>query len=189
MKQHPTLSRLPHALSFARVGFVFLIYLAAAKQDRPLFAVLVLLAVLTDILDGPLARATGSASRFGANVDSAADLAFYISLPAWAFMFDRPLILNNLALVLTFAALYVTANFTSHYTFGALGVHNRLSRASGTAGVVVTFYFILWGVNPLLFWGLLAILVLDLAQRYGAVFRAWREHGFGVRLGIGSRTR
>lgn len=176
---HPALARLPHALSFARVVLVLAIYYAAAQQDRPLFAVLVLLAVLTDILDGPLARSTGTANRFGANVDSAADLFFYISLPAWAFMFDRDLVLDNLGVIVTFAALYVVANFASHYTFGALGVHNRLSRASGTAGVVTTFYAILWGLHPVLYWSLLVILVADLAQRYGAVGAYWLKRWRG----------
>ena len=167
------LARVPHVLSAARVGFTFITYFAALRGDRPLFAVLVLLSVLTDILDGPIARATGSASRFGANLDSAADMLFYISLPAWAFIFDPALVTSNLSLVITFGVLYVTANLLSHATFGALGVHNRLSRASGTAGVVFTFYSIVWGIRPALLWGLLFILVADLAQRYGAVFRHW----------------
>lgn len=172
---HPLLRRAPHALSFARVVLVFVIYWAALRHDRPLFAVLVLLAVLTDILDGPLARATRSASRFGANVDSAADLLFYISLPAWAFMFDRALVLYNLPLVIAFAALYVVANVVSHWTFGALGVHNRLSRASGTMGVVFTFYSILWGIQVVMYYALVLVLAADLAHRYGLLFSEWRR--------------
>src|SRR5439155_19398089 len=146
----PWLRHLPHALSFGRVLFTALTYVAAYRHDKPLFAVIVLLAVVTDILDGPLARAMGTASRFGANVDSAADLLFYASLPAWAALFDPDLVRDNLALVLVFLVLYVTANFASHYVFGALGVHNRLTRATGTAGVAFTFSSILWGIQPLI---------------------------------------
>ena len=167
------LKRLPHALSFARVLLVLATYPAAFRGDKPLFAVLVLLAVLTDILDGPIARATGSESRFGANVDSAADLLFYLSLPAWAYIFDPNIVLDNLYLVLAFAALYVAANVLSHATFGALGVHNRLSRASGTMGVVFTFSAILWGILPLFKWALLLLLIADLSQRFGAVGGYW----------------
>lgn len=162
--------RLPHALSFARVVLTFLTYVAAWQHDKGMFAVLVLLAVVTDVLDGPLARAMGTASKFGANVDSAADMLFYVSLPIWAALFDPRIVGDNLVLILSFLVLYITANFASHYVFGALGVHNRLSRASGTAGVAFTFYSILWGVHPLLLNVLLLVLVADLAQRYGAVF-------------------
>lgn len=169
--RHPVLGSLPHLLSFTRVLLVFAIYWPASRQDAPLFAVLVLLAVLTDILDGPIARHYGTASRFGANVDSASDLLFYVSLPVWAYLFQPDLARTPkvLAPVLVFTTLYVAANVVSHRTFGALGVHNRLSRASGACGVLVTFYSILWGLNAWLYLGLLAVLSADLAQRYGAV--------------------
>jgi phosphatidylglycerophosphate synthase len=162
-------ARIPHALTISRVILVAVTYYAALHGDKPLFAVLVLLAVLTDILDGPIARALGTADRFGANMDSAADLLFYASLPVWAYLFDAELVVQSLPLIVALGSLYVIANFVSHATFGALGVHNRLSRASGTAGVVFTFYSILWGIEPILRDILLIILVADLAQRYGAV--------------------
>jgi CDP-diacylglycerol--glycerol-3-phosphate 3-phosphatidyltransferase len=169
--RHPVLGSLPHVLSLTRVLLVFAIYWPASRQDAPLFAVLVLLAVLTDILDGPLARHYGTANRFGANVDSASDLLFYISLPVWAYLFQPDLARTPKVFVpvAVFTVLYIAANVVSHKTFGALGVHNRLSRASGAAGVLVTFYSILWGLNTWLYLGLLAVLSADLAQRYGAV--------------------
>lgn len=165
----------PHALSFARVVLVALTYLAAWREDRAWFTVLVLLAVLTDILDGPLARVSGSASRFGANVDSAADFMFYMSLPVWTWMFRPDVILTYLPLIIVLSVLYAGANFISHATFGALGVHNRLSRASGTVGVAFAFYVILAGVQPLFLTALLLLMSADLAQRYGAVWRELRE--------------
>ena len=177
------LRRAPHALSLMRVAFTLATYPFALRQDRAAFAVLVLLAVLTDILDGPLARATGSASRFGANLDSAADLIFYISLPVWAALFRRDLVQDNLALVVAVAAMYVIANLVSQYTFGALGVHNRLSRLSGTVGVATTFYAILWGLPWELKALLLVVLVADLVQRWAAVFRHWmRKRGPPTRV-------
>lgn len=166
---------LPHALSLMRVGFVALTYFAAFRGDKPLFAILVLLAVLTDILDGPLARHLGTASQFGANVDSAADMVFYASLPVWAWLFQPDLVLRNLPIIALFGVLYLVANFVSGRVFGAIGVHNRLSRASGTVGVVATFYGILWGLNPWLYVVVLSVLSADLAQRYGAIIRHVRE--------------
>lgn len=162
----------PHALSFLRVVFVGAIYSAALQKDAPLFALLVLLAVLTDILDGPLARHLGTAGKFGANVDSAADLLFYMSLPVWTFMFRPDVVWDLRYLIAGFATLYATANILSHLKFGALGVHNRLSRASGTIGVVGAFYTILWGLHWWVFVAIVATLAADLAQRYGALLRA-----------------
>lgn len=167
------LGKAPNVLSLLRVVFVALTYWAALAGDRPTFAVLVLLAVLTDILDGPLARVSGTASRLGANIDSAADFMFYLSLPAWTYIFRPDVIEAYAALILSLTALYVGANIATHATFGALGVHNKLSRASGTMGVAFAFYVILWDVERLFLVALLALMAADLAQRYGSV---WREH-------------
>lgn len=162
----------PHALSFSRALFVVAIYFAAFRRDEPLFAVLVLGAILTDILDGPLARHLGTAGRFGANVDSAADLLFYLSLPVWTWLFRPDVVLDHRYEIAVISVLYVAANILSHVKFGALGVHNRLSRASGTIGVVATFYTILWGLNVLVYIAVMAIMAGDLAQRYAALLRA-----------------
>lgn len=164
--------RIPHALSLARVLLVAATYPVALRGDAALFAVLVLLAILTDILDGPLARHLGTADTFGSNVDSAADILFYLSLPAWTYMFRPEVVMQQLPVMAVFAALYVAANYLSHRTFGAMGVHNRLSRASGTVGVVVAFYAILYGLHPLMYVALVALLSADLAQRYGSIVRA-----------------
>lgn len=162
----------PHALSFARVVLVGAIYSAALSQDKPLFAVLVLGAVLTDVLDGPVARYLGTAGRFGANVDSAADLLFYISLPVWTWMFAPDVVIAHRYEIAVIAILYLAVNILSHLKFGALGVHNRLSRTSGTVGVVGTFYTILWGINTVVYVAIIGVLAADLAQRYGALARA-----------------
>ncbi|HEX2022044.1 MAG TPA: hypothetical protein VHH36_04980, partial [Candidatus Thermoplasmatota archaeon] len=110
-----------------------------------------------------------------ANVDSAADFLFYVSLPAWAYLFDPSLVIDALPLIVPMLALYVVANVASHMTFGALGVHNRLSRASGTGGVLFTFYAILWGAPDAFYYALVALLAADLAQRYGAVIAERRR--------------
>lgn len=163
---------IPHALSMARVVIVAATYFAASRQDTALFAVLVLGAVLTDIMDGPLARYFGTANSFGANVDSAADLLFYLSLPVWTWMFAPGVVWDHRYLIATISTLYLAVNVLSHFQFGALGVHNRLSRASGTIGVFGTFYVILWGLNAVIYVSIVAILAADLAQRFGALLRA-----------------
>lgn len=162
----------PHGLSFVRVVLVGATYWAAYRGDAPLFAVLVLGAVLTDVLDGPIARHLGTASRFGANVDSAADFVFYISLPVWTWMFKAEVVWELRYVIATFAVLYGAVILLTHSKFGALGVHNRLSRTSGTIGVVGAFYAILWDLHLWVIVVVVAVLAADLAQRYGALVRA-----------------
>ncbi|HET6404690.1 MAG TPA: CDP-alcohol phosphatidyltransferase family protein [Candidatus Thermoplasmatota archaeon] len=163
---------IPHALSFLRVLLVLSIYYAAYHRDAPLFAVLVMGAVLTDILDGPLARHLGTESRLGANVDSAADAIFYLSLPVWTWMFKADVVHQLRYLIAGFTVLYASVIVLSHIRFRAIGVHNRLSRASGTVGVAGAFYVILWGLEWWVYVVVVAMLAADLAQRFGALLRA-----------------
>lgn len=175
MERRPSRLRyIPHALCVLRVLLVPVIYYAAWQRDAPLFAVLVLLAILTDVMDGPLARHFGTADRFGANLDSAADFTFYVSLPVWTYLFQPEVVVGQLPIILVLGTLYVAVNLLSHRVFGDIGVHNRLSRSSGTVGVFVAFYTILWGLNTWLTVGLVALLAADLAQRYGNVLRMSR---------------
>lgn len=162
----------PHALSFTRVLLVVATYAAALRQDAPLFAVLVLGAVLTDVLDGPIARHLGTASRFGANVDSAADFVFYLSLPVWTWMFKADVVWQLRYVIALFTVLYGAVIVLTQTKFGALGVHNRLSRTSGTIGVVGAFYTILWDLEAWVVVIVVTVLAADLAQRYGALLRA-----------------
>ena len=66
---------LPNSITAARMAGT-----AALLLVRPLtpgFYILYTLTGLTDVLDGWIARRTGTASDFGARMDSAADLLFY----------------------------------------------------------------------------------------------------------------
>lgn len=56
------------------IGSVFLCFF---KPRTPLFLIIYTITGLTDFFDGLIARKTGSASRFGAILDSVADLVFY----------------------------------------------------------------------------------------------------------------
>ncbi|MBM3222658.1 MAG: CDP-diacylglycerol--serine O-phosphatidyltransferase [Candidatus Tectomicrobia bacterium] len=62
-------------------GFVSMIY--AHNGDYPLAALVILLAAGLDCLDGKVARLTGSASAFGVEYDSLADLLSFGMAPGW----------------------------------------------------------------------------------------------------------
>jgi len=72
---------LPNILSALRLGCVPVL-LALAWYDRPLaFLSLLLAAILSDAIDGWLARRLGAASTLGARLDSLADYAIYVAVP------------------------------------------------------------------------------------------------------------
>ncbi len=163
---------LPDALTYARVAFTIATYPVAIAHERALFAVLVLLMVVTDVLDGPIARRLGVADARGANMDSIADFFFYVSLPAWVWIFAPEVVRSILPVVVGYTLAYSIANAASRIRRGVIGFHNRFTRAAGTAGVIFALWTVLWGFEPVIYYATLAIGTLDLAQRYVNIYRA-----------------
>lgn len=90
---------------------------------------------LTDVLDGWLARKTGTVSDFGARLDSAADLLFYAILllrlsPVLWRLLPASIWYAVAAIVLVRLAAYVTAAVKYH-RFAAL--HTWLNKLTGAA--------------------------------------------------------
>lgn len=75
------LFNLAGALTLARIPLAFVT--AFVMHDRALFALVFALAMLSDMLDGPVARWTGKRSRSGAVADGWADKIFLINY-AWS---------------------------------------------------------------------------------------------------------
>lgn len=62
------------------IRIVFAVILLFLPGFSAVFITLYAICALTDILDGPIARATGSESIFGAKLDTAADVLFALAL-------------------------------------------------------------------------------------------------------------
>lgn len=81
--------QVPNALSAARLlAGPLLIALALLHQER-IFAVLLIAALATDVIDGWLARRFGVQSALGASLDSAADVVMLICAAAGVAAFHR----------------------------------------------------------------------------------------------------
>lgn len=112
------MKQLPNALTVARV-----VLTAALLWLHPLgtpFFVVYLVAGLTDMIDGPLARRLGAANKFGAKLDSAADtlFVFVVLLRLWPYLLLPP---AAAVLVAGVALLRVGAGIVAKLRFGAFG--------------------------------------------------------------------
>ena len=74
---------LPNLFTSANLVSGFLSMIAAHNGQYPLAALVILLAAGLDCLDGKVARLTGSASAFGVEYDSLADLLSFGMAPGW----------------------------------------------------------------------------------------------------------
>ena len=132
---------IPNSLTLLRLlGGIALIFLPLPSKS---FYIVYLICGLTDLLDGLLARKLGTASSFGAKLDSVADLTFYsvslIRMMPWLRKRLPGWIWYLVALVLAVRiASYLVAAFRLH-RFAA--VHTLANKATGA---------MVFGVGPVL---------------------------------------
>ncbi len=74
---------IPNALSVVRLLLVPLLYLLAMRGMHAEFLGVLMVSFATDLVDGPIARCLNQMSDIGAQLDSWADFAVYVSVPIW----------------------------------------------------------------------------------------------------------
>ena len=119
---------IPNLLSgFRLIAAPFLLYLAWTGRPTP-FLTLLSLSLLSDCVDGFIARRLGDTSEFGTRLDSWGDLATYLTVPLCAWWLWPEILKREAPFVLLAVAAYVVplvAGFVkfrrlpSYHTWGA----------------------------------------------------------------------
>lgn len=166
---------IPNALSLYRIlAFPFILYLIFTGQSQ-LFAVFITISLITDLLDGIIARVFNMQTKIGALLDSWADLGTYICAFLAIYFFKWAAIRPHILTFIIFIAVWLISYLVVFIKFGGLiGLHTYLFKLTGYiqgAFIVVLF---LWGFYPFLFYtcmivGMLAcieeiIIILRLSQ-------------------------
>lgn len=109
---------IPNVLSTYRLlSFPFLMWLCIQGQEQ-LFAVLLAINLVTDILDGFIARTFNQQTALGARLDSLADIGSYILAICGVFIFKWEIISQYLPSFGTFLAFYLATIVFSLLKFG-----------------------------------------------------------------------
>lgn len=124
---------LPNCITFFRIiGTLCLLFMPACST---MFLLIYTLAGLTDVLDGWLARKTGTSSAWGAKLDSMADLLFY----AVMFIKILPMLWMKLSVGTWYAIGVILFLRVSAYTVAAIRyrqfgfLHTYLNKLTGLA--------------------------------------------------------
>ena len=86
---------IPNAVSSVRILALPVLAYAAAAGLRGLFAWLLLIALLTDVLDGFLARTFHLESELGSRLDSIGDLGSTCAAVVGLCVFERPFLVSH----------------------------------------------------------------------------------------------
>ena len=157
------ISTLPNLLSAARLLILPVLWVFALRDMPRVVAVGLVVAALTDSLDGILARRLGQVSEFGSKLDSFADNLLKPSVVAWLLILEPEIFSEHPIELLAAVGLYaasVTVGLIKFKRFGNLHLY------SGKVGSYVQYIFIFSalifpGYNPLLFYLAVGMFILS----------------------------
>jgi CDP-diacylglycerol--glycerol-3-phosphate 3-phosphatidyltransferase len=143
------LATVPNVLTLSRLAAAPVLVLAAALDRDRLFLGLLLAALATDVVDGPIARATGQATDRGAMFDSVADAALYAAAPLGVALLKPWVLTGHPWLVVAIFAAWAAPIAVGAVRFGRLtSYHTVAARVSGSAlaagGLVLLLTDALW---------------------------------------------
>jgi cardiolipin synthase len=153
---------IPNLLSFYRlILFPVILILALKGYEKP-FVVLLVINLITDVLDGLIARAFNMQTEFGARLDSIADFATYLLAILGVFVFKYEDFQPHLVSFLIFLGLFFGSYLFSLIKFGRFPSLHLYSWKIG--GYIQGFFFFILFVfgffTPLYYlmviWGILA---------------------------------
>ena len=117
----------PDWISATRLGLVVLLWPAAIAGQGRLVGIGLVLAAVSDAVDGYLARRMGCVSIRGARLDALADSALMLSAGAWLAILHPTLLGDNAPVLAAAGALYAASTAASYLAFGRLVDPRQLS--------------------------------------------------------------
>jgi len=179
---------IPNILSFFRIIAAPFLLLSGWLGIPTLFFVLFGLMLLSDLLDGFIARILDQTSDEGARLDSYGDILTYLSTPLAAWWLWPDIIKEELYYIIAAIIIYVLPAFFSLAKFGKLASYHtwitKISAVLMSAGVVMLLGF----EKPLLFHMAICFLVLEMLENIAitvilpkpksnipSLWHAWKE--------------
>src|SRR5436190_10752239 len=148
-------------LSTARLILVALLWPVAFTGHGQVLAVGLIVAGLTDALDGYAARRLQQASRRGARLDSVADMVVMVSAAAWLGLLHPEVVTDDAPLLIAVGFLYGVSTGASWLAFGRLVGREQFS--SKVAGGLLYLFALVTLLTGGVATALLMLAVLALA--------------------------
>ncbi len=161
---------IPNTLSMFRIIAAPFLLLTGWFEMPTLFFVLFGLMLLSDALDGIIARMLNQTSELGARLDSYGDIVTYLTTPLAVWWLWPDLVKEELYYIIAAIIIYVLPAFFSLYKFGKLASYHtwitKISAVLMSAGVVVLLGF----DNNLLFHTAIYFLVIEMVENIAITF-------------------
>lgn len=143
----------PNAISLYRLIMFFPIMVFAYSGNESLFVIFFCINLVSDILDGFIARYYKLTTKFGANLDNLADMGLFISAIYGIIQFKWEELEPHLNILYVFFSLLLLTIIISLFKFKKMpGLHLYLSVSSAYLQGIFFFVLFVWGFFPWLFY-------------------------------------
>jgi cardiolipin synthase len=160
----------PNAISIARICATAVLLAAVLQHRIALFKWLLLACLLSDILDGLIARTFHLTSKLGASLDSTADVLTMLMGLYGAVVFQKAFVIEHRSGILLIAVFYIAELLASLLRYGKVSsFHTLLDRiAAYMAGIFIMSLF-LWGYHGWLFQLTVLVFVVALCEEMALI--------------------
>lgn len=157
-----TLARnIPNILSAYRLLTFPLLLWLIWKGERNLFIVLLSINLITDILDGLIARTFKLSTEFGAKLDSLADITTHIAAFTAFFVLERDFVMSHLWAFVSIFALWMIPQIVCLLRFRHNPhLHLYSNKIAGYFQGIFIFTYFNWGNSDLYFYTMWTVTIL-----------------------------
>jgi CDP-diacylglycerol--glycerol-3-phosphate 3-phosphatidyltransferase len=181
---------IPNMLSTFRIVMAPFLLLTGYLQEATFFFILFGLMLLSDVLDGFIARILDQTSELGARLDSYGDILTYLSTALAAWWLWPDIIKSELYYIIAAIVIYILPAFFALAKFGKLASYHtwitKISAVLMSAGVVVFLGFEKAGLFHIAIYFLVIEMVENIAitiilpkpkSNIHSIWHAWKERG------------
>lgn len=155
---------IPNILSLSRIAAAPFLILASYYGSEKLFFMLFTLMLVSDVLDGYIARKLHQCSKLGSKLDSIGDFVTYLSLPLSVWWLWPEIIKTELLCIVTAVVVYLLPGVVALVKFRQpVAYHTWLTKLTAVAmsgGIIL----LLFTKNSLMFHFGIAVLALEAVE-------------------------
>ena len=152
----------PNFISLYRLlAFPVIFFMALTGRDQ-WFVILLCISLVSDVLDGNIARLFKLQTHFGAALDNLADIFTYAMAILGLFIFKWTDIKPHSWILFLFLGIFILSYIVSFARFGKIpGLHLYSAVSAGYAQSIFFFVLFVWGFYPWMLyvvatWGIIA---------------------------------
>jgi len=163
---------IPNLISLYRLlVFPVIMYLALTNHEK-WFVILLCASLVSDVLDGNIARLFKLQTKFGAALDNLADICTYAMALLGLFVFKWNVIEPHALILYVFLTLFVLSYFISFFRFGKIpGLHLYSAVSAGYIQSIFFFVLFVFGFYPWMYYLAIAWGALAYAEKILVLFK------------------